>query len=110
MLPDAQDEAICRFEIERLADGVWDAMPDNTYPLRVIQASNTVPCSTDYWLQSSNIHAIPKFGEVISAVLLKALVMERVGVRRYALCDGSARHAHPWIFCIESEKMCNEWQ
>lgn len=40
--PDAQDEASCKYEIERLADGVWDSMPDNAYPLRVIQVSRVI--------------------------------------------------------------------
>ena len=36
-----------RYEIERLADGVLDAMPEDPYPLRVMQArpaSVPIPC------------------------------------------------------------------
>ena len=42
-----QDEGTVRYEIERLADSVLDAMPEDPYPLRVLQArSHYSVCAT----------------------------------------------------------------
>ena len=39
-----QDEGTVLYEIERLADGVLDAMPEDPYPLRVMQVRAPCPC------------------------------------------------------------------
>jgi len=53
-----QDEGTVRYEIERLADSVLDAMPEDPYPLRVMQVllhTSALAASVLGWLAALHL-------------------------------------------------------